>query len=102
MLVPLTNSLKHAAEGSKPKLSCGPLVLAHTFAGTIVDGSVCLQLLKGPESTQHSPAIVQHLSLAGALDGLRVRCTPRAVATVVTRVLNSQVVRDAPLTAACT
>ena len=76
----------------------------HTFAGTIVDGSARLQLLRGQalESTQHSPAIVQHLSLAEALDGLRVRCTPRAVPTVVTRVLNGQVVSDPPVTAACT
>ena len=72
--------------------------------GTIVNGSARLQLLRGqaPESTKHSPAIVQHLSLAEALDGLGVRCTPHAVPTVATRVLNGQVVSDPPVTAACT
>ena len=67
-----------------------------TFAGTIVDGSVPLQKLRGQasESTQHSPAIVQHLSLAEALEGLGVRRMPSAVQTVVTRVLTVQVVRD--------
>ena len=72
----------------------------HTFAGTIVDRGVLLQQLAGqaPESTQHSPAIVQHLSLAEALDGIGVCCRPSTVPTVVTRVLTGQVVWDA---AAC-
>ena len=76
----------------------------HSFAGTIVDNNIRLQLLRGqaPQSTQHSPTIVQQLSLAEALNSLGACCKPSAVQTVVTRVLNSQVVRDAPVTAACT
>ena len=68
----------------------------HTFAGTIVAGRVRLQELRGQalESTQHSPAILQHLSLAEALEGFGVCCMPSAVPTVVTRVLTGQVVRD--------
>ena len=72
----------------------------HTFACTIVDRGVLLQHLAGqaPESTQHSSAIVQHLSLAEVLDGIGVCCRPSAVPTVVTTVLTGEVVWD---TAAC-
>ena len=67
--------------------------ISTTFAGTIVGSTVGLLLLKGhaPESTQHNPATVQHLSLAEALEGHGVHCKPSSVPTIVTKVLTSQI-----------